>query len=196
WVCDGSKNLGCSDKSDELECGTCADGMVKCREDGDKIRCKTANLNTTCNGECSLGYRECGKETCIANRESCEGSCMKESMFKCGAQCYEAEERCDGIRNCANGTDEKDCEGCKSGSELCGERLLCKGAFCGVVESEEKIEKPHIASSSEECGCDEYWCQRESRCVPRDINKLQTCEGLLSGYPSVDQTVFKNVSGS
>uniref|UniRef100_A0A0K2TZB9 Uncharacterized protein n=1 Tax=Lepeophtheirus salmonis TaxID=72036 RepID=A0A0K2TZB9_LEPSM len=196
WVCDGSKNLGCSDKSDELECGTCADGMVQCDEDGGKIRCKTSNFNVTCNGECSLGYYKCGEGKCVSNRESCEGKCMKKSMYKCKKQCYEAEERCDGVRNCEDGADEKSCSGCKDGSELCGNRLICKGSFCGVTEeSEEKVPKKR-PSSPEDCSCDQYWCPSESRCVPRDITKIQTCDGLLSGYPSVDQTVFKNVSGS
>ncbi|CAB4069080.1 LRP2 [Lepeophtheirus salmonis] len=177
WVCDGSKNLGCSDKSDELECGTCADGMVQCDEDGGKIRCKTSNFNVTCNGECSLGYYKCGEGKCVSNRES-------------------SEERCDGVRNCEDGADEKSCSGCKDGSELCGNRLICKGSFCGVTEeSEEKVPKKR-PSSPEDCSCDQYWCPSESRCVPRDITKIQTCDGLLSGYPSVDQTVFKNVSGS
>lgn len=186
WVCDGKELSGCSDHSDENNCGTCAHGMEKC---GNSIRC--IDWTRPCNGECPLGSKKCSEDKCVTHKESCEGTCLDDDMIACGSKCYHPSKRCDGKKNCEHGEDETNCGACSIGSRKCGVRLICFDDYCSLEDK-----ATTIAKSAADCTCSQYWCERENKCMSRNNKDLQSCEALWEGYPSVGPTIFKNVTGN
>ncbi|XP_059083396.1 low-density lipoprotein receptor-related protein 2-like isoform X2 [Tigriopus californicus] len=201
WVCDGSRLLGCSDGSDEIDCSGCADGMRQC---GDKLLCKTRGLNLPCgpNRECSIGYERCSDSLCVTHRQACNATCLREGMLPCGHQCYEIGEKCDGVANCGNREDELDCGTCQVGSKKCGDDILCRDQSCPADQEADPdqdlgrnlCKTGDCAQTEEECDqyCDHYWCASEARCISR-IDNLQGCNDLRE-HPSVGNAIFVNAS--
>ena len=96
--------------------------------------------------------------------------------YLCGKECFSVRERCDGVKDCRDGQDEKNCGSCINGSRRCGQRLICHGDFCADDDrgddnndDEDLGEKELIALSEFECSqrCDRFWCRSERQCIGR-----------------------------
>lgn len=84
-----------------------------------------------------------------------------------GASCFSSSERCDGIWDCANGTDEDGCNGCPMGQYACGGRGI-GGATC-YGPADRCNYQTFCSDAADERRC--YTCQpgnfrcRNGRCI-------------------------------
>ena len=110
--CDGT--IDCSDSTDELNCGTCGPNKTQCGTTG-LTHCYDP-FSQKCNRvlDCPNGEDEIG----------CFRGCHNKILCASGSGCYSLDERCNGVPECNDYSDEKNCslDLCKTerGSFLCG----------------------------------------------------------------------------
>ena len=97
-----------------------------------KAHCITEAIDVTCPHK-SHPFN-CGQK-CLMEDQFCpeSDSCFedKEYIHSCGdGKCVKAENVCDGEKDCVNGSDDKNCVGCRHGFWKCGEIFQCRGKPC------------------------------------------------------------------
>uniref|UniRef100_A0A4W4FF19 EGF-like domain-containing protein n=1 Tax=Electrophorus electricus TaxID=8005 RepID=A0A4W4FF19_ELEEL len=162
WRCDGEPE--CPDGSDEAE-ATCSkqspDLTALAPRHFDRKFSQTV-AKASSNYDCVDAF---WKTVAVSARQTCPPD-----KFDCGGKCVALSWRCDGERDCENGTDEEDC----AAGELfqCRNRKCLAPAYvcdgdddCGDASDEEKCSPPT-------CGPHEFRCN-SSECVPQPW----TCDG-------------------
>ncbi|XP_054164414.1 low-density lipoprotein receptor-related protein 12-like [Oppia nitens] len=119
--CDGT--IDCMDYSDELNCGICPHNKVQCGPNAlsqcyDPITQRCNQLLDCPNGEDEIG---------------CFSKCHNKILCTSGNGCYSAEERCNGVPECSDYSDEKNCtlELCRAerGNFLCANRRCIRSVW-------------------------------------------------------------------
>ncbi|PIC26141.1 hypothetical protein B9Z55_018807 [Caenorhabditis nigoni] len=161
-VCDGKKD--CSDGMDEENCpGTCSIEAF-----ATKVKRVT----------CSDGKDYTESEACSGVEESCGGSCSKchpKLTFTCPAsgnaqkKCIKRSKVCDGIFDCDDGADEKNCTpvkecGIDNASQFtCDRKCVDASRRCdGVWDCEDKSDEQNCS----QCPSGSIKCSADKKCLP------------------------------
>ncbi|CAI2347938.1 unnamed protein product [Caenorhabditis sp. 36 PRJEB53466] len=163
-VCDGKKN--CADGMDEQDCpGSCAIEAASTSSKTKRVMCADGNEYTEA-------------EACSGLYEDCEQRCPKchpKLTFTCPAssgnakKCIRRSKVCDGVRDCADGSDETDCTSareCEESKEtqfVCDRKCLDSSRRCdGVYDCEDESDEKGCAK----CPSDSIFCSSEKKCLP------------------------------
>ncbi|XP_039615538.1 low-density lipoprotein receptor-related protein 2 isoform X1 [Polypterus senegalus] len=180
----------CLNGSKCLKPGQVCDGIPQCEDQSDEAKCRRP---TECafvchNGRCLPSHMQCdGKEDCVdgSDEENCIPSdksdlfhkvqtptCLNESVLCPGEGiCIAKEKLCDGVEDCADASDEKNClQQCNAGYFRCPEgKCVKKQLVCDGI--------PHCSGGSDEQGCPgkqcAFSCDKNTKCFPETVR----CDG-------------------
>ncbi|CAH1165542.1 unnamed protein product [Phyllotreta striolata] len=188
WFCDGDDD--CWDNSDEENCTTtgvptasvgCPDGKFRCLN-GDCIEARArcdGRADCKDDGVAGVAFDELDCDRCAADRFYCED----------GSSCLPMGWRCNGVPDCADHSDEENCEiRCRS------DQFQCSNKEC-VPKSWQCDGNPDCSDQSDEslhcqttvCGKYEFRCNTTGRCIPLSW----VCDGEADCQDNADEHVLQ-----
>ncbi|WKY14680.1 hypothetical protein Q1695_000312 [Nippostrongylus brasiliensis] len=192
-TCSGSGKALCSDGTC-LERSRICDGIVDCSDGVDEEDCPgTCVLDSNVKIsyiKCADGRRYPEKEACSGVVEQCAYNCTKcdeKLAFTCSdKKCIPRMLICDGIDDCQDGEDERDCScggankfECRSASGK--NKCIPKEKTCdGVWDCMDGKDEMNCAT----CPANSIRCPGEAKCIP----KLSRCDGVVDCRDGSDET--------
>jgi len=172
WVCDEEDD--CADKSDEINCNktiTCRNDQFQCQ---DKKKC--IDKKKQCNYvafDCDDNSDELGCVFTTQRPRSTIFHCANKHAYCANMkECYDKDARCDGVIDCSDKSDEKNCPTLKP--------IKCTGFKCTsedkcLLKSEQCDGQIDCRKGEDEQGCNTcsgFQCTSEKKC----LKKYQQCD--------------------
>lgn len=176
-VCDGIRD--CTDGSDEEETpdGPCP---KKCEHKCDNNRCieshRLCDGTIDCADESDEASILCSNKT-LGSEEDFSGYDYCDEFLCENSRCVTSEQRCDGVDDCEDNSDEKDCPIIQSTTSL------VTSFDDGIYDSDEYVEESYSVDATD-CNPPDYYCAPNHRCIP--VHQL--CDGIKQCSDNSDES--------